>query len=424
MIDRPSLWTRSADEPAPNAALLSPAEGAADAVIVGGGYTGLATALFAAEAGLSVHVLEAREIGAGGSGRNVGLVNAGLWVPPDDLVRTLGPKVGPAFLDLFGRGPEVVFDLIERHQIRCEPRRNGTIHAAHAPRGLRDLRGRHAAWQRLGAPVELLDAAEISRLSGTGIYHGGLLDRRAGKINPMGFARGLARAALGAGARITTGTPVKALTRDRGGWRIETATGTLSAPQVVLATNAYGGDLWPGLAKAVTHIHFFQVASEPLGEASGHILPEGQGLWDTAPVMTSVTRDAAGRVILGSMGRMIGTPEAGVSARWARRRFGRLFPGMPVPRFTDGWHGRIAMTPDHMPRLCRLDAGLWAPMGYNGRGITTGTLFGRAMAAVLAGAPEQDLPLPVTPLERLPAPGLQSRFFDLAFTGNQVLRGL
>ncbi|MFW2542543.1 NAD(P)/FAD-dependent oxidoreductase [Primorskyibacter sp. 2E107] len=419
-MDRPSLWTHSAEEPPLLPEAEAPAEGAVDVAIIGGGYTGLATALFAAQAGLSVHVIEAAAIGAGGSGRNVGLINAGLWVPPDDLLQTLGPQVGPRFLDLFGRGPQTVFDLIEQHQIRCEPRRMGTIHAAHAPRGLRDLQARHAAWRRLGAPVGLLDREETAALTGTTLFHGGLLDRRAGKINPMGYARGLARAARGAGARITTATPVTALRRDGAGWRVETGRGTITAPQVVLATNAYGGDLWPALARAVTIIHFFQVATAPLGEASADILPQGQGLWDTAPVMTSLTRDGAGRVILGSMGRMIGTPQTGVSARWARRRFRRLFPEKPVPDFTEGWHGRIAMTQDHMPRICQLDRGLWAPMGYNGRGITTGTLFGRALAEMLAGAPQSSLPLPVSPLGRRAAPGLQARAFDLAFTLNQI----
>ncbi len=422
-MDSLSLWNLSAQESPMDTAAEAPVEGAPDVVVIGAGYTGLSTALFAAERGLSVHVLEAQCVGYGGSGRNVGLVNAGLWVPPDKLLDTLGPKVGPRFLELFGKGPQAVFDLIEKHQIRCEARREGSIHAAHSPAGLRDLQGRHVAWQRLGAPVDLLTREETAERTGTDFYHGGLLDRRAGKLNPMGYARGLARAARGAGARISTGVPVTGLNRHGDIWRVQTGQGVLETPQVVMATNAYGGTLWPAMQRAFSTIHFFQLATEPLGAATEAVMPGGQGLWDTAPVMTSLTRDAAGRVIIGSMGRMIGTPDSGVSARWARRRLARLFPDLGDVHFVEGWDGKIAMTPDHMPRICQLADGLWTPMGYNGRGITTGTLFGRALAEVLAGAPHDHLPLPVTSLPRLTAPGLQSRFYDLAFTANQVMRG-
>ena len=103
--------------------------------------------------GLSAHVIEAHEIGHGGSGRNVGLVNAGVWMPPAQVRAALGPDYGPRFLRRFADGPAMVFDLIERHQIRCEATRAGTIHAAHAASGLRDLEGRLREWAAMGEPV-------------------------------------------------------------------------------------------------------------------------------------------------------------------------------------------------------------------------------------------------------------------------------
>ena len=102
----------------------------------------------------------------------------------------------------------------------------------------------------------------------------------------MGYVRGLARAALGAGARIATGVRATALRRDGDGWRVETPSGTIQARTVVLATNAYTDDLWPGLSRVFTLIPYFQLATEPLGAAGDTILPGRQGLWDTAPIMT------------------------------------------------------------------------------------------------------------------------------------------
>lgn len=384
-----------------------------DLVIVGGGFTGLACALFAAQAGLSVTLLEAAQIGAGGSGRNVGLVNAGLWLPPDDLLATLGPVIGPRFLQTFSDAPGLVFELIERHQIRCEARREGTLHAAHAMAGLKGLQARHAAWGRLEAPVDLLDAEAMAEATGTRAFAGGLLDRRAGTVNPMGYARGLARAAQAAGARIIEALPVTALSRDGTGWRIDTGQGALCAGKVVLATNAYSAQLRPEVARCVSIIRYQQVATAPLGARAAHILRGGQGLWDTGLVMRSLRKDAEGRLILGTMGPLHGDAASGASRTWAARRIREWFPKMGNVSFDHAWDGRIAMTPDHLPRILRLDEGLFCPVGYNGRGITTGTVFGRALAEMLAGQGDA-LPLPLTDPEPIRFRRLRGQAIDLA----------
>ena len=88
------------------------------------------------------HVLEAEQIGFGGSGRNCGLVNAALWLPPQIVREKLGPEYGPRFIQRFGDGPEYVFSLIEKHQIQCEVTRTGTIHGAHSPKGFEAFRMR------------------------------------------------------------------------------------------------------------------------------------------------------------------------------------------------------------------------------------------------------------------------------------------
>ena len=416
-----SLWDASADEHQPTSDQLP--QHRVDVAIVGGGFTGLSTALFCAEAGLEAQVLEARQVGYGGSGRNVGLVNAGIWLPPSKVRQKLGGTYGPRFLEKFSNGPRMVFDLIERHQIRCEATRNGTIHAAHAPSGLKELQGRFDDWNAMGEPVELLGREAVAEKIGTRAFSGGLLDHRAGTINPMGYCRGLARAAKGAGARIATGVRVTALAKVDGGWRVETDQGDVTARAVVLGTNAYSDDLWPGLSKTYMVIHFFQFATEPLGNRLDGILPERQGVWTTAPVMSSLRRDTQDRLIVGSMGKIIGTSESGLSKRWARRELARLFPDLGPVAFEDAWHGQIAMTPDHLPRIHVLDEGLYTPIGYNGRGITTGTIFGQGMAGLLTGMQVSELPLPVSDVSKVTSTSLKSRFYNMAFTANQFIKG-
>lgn len=417
-----SLWdSSSAEEDYSNEDLCNDK---VDVAIVGGGFTGLSTALHCAENGLSAHVLEAKQIGFGGSGRNVGLVNAGVWHPPAKVREKLGDIYGPRFVKRFGEGPEKVFSLIERYQIRCEVTKTGTLHAAHAPSGYADLKARFQEWERLGAPVQLLDREEVTGKTGTSAFYGGLLDARAGTINPMGYCRGLARAARSAGAGISTGVRVTKLQNGEDGWRVETDKGPVVAKNVVLGTNAYTDDLWPGLRSVYTKIHYFQLATTPMGDRVQHILPERQGLWDTGQIMFSLRRDMEDRLIIGSMGTVVGSKDRGLSHRWARKQLARLFPELGPVEFEEAWHGQIAMTPDHLPRIHKLEDGLFTSIGYNGRGITTGTLFGEAISGLLTGADPKDLPLPLTDIATVPSAPIMSRLYQTAFTANQILKAI
>jgi len=148
------VWTVTA----PSHPRLYPVMGEqkSDVAIVGGGYTGLSAALHLAEAGIDVALLEAKSIGYGGSGRNVGLVNAGLWLKPDEVVEKLGEDYGERTLDVLGSSPDLVFELIDKYGIECDAVRKGTLHCAHSPGGYKVLRQREEQWQRRGAPVELL----------------------------------------------------------------------------------------------------------------------------------------------------------------------------------------------------------------------------------------------------------------------------
>ncbi len=414
-----SLWDTSAAEPEIEGRPLP--EQSVDVAIVGGGFTGLSTALHCAELGLNAHVLEAERVGFGGSGRNVGLVNAAVWLPPAEVHKYLGPIYGEKFLSVFSDAPSCVFDLIERHQIRCEATRSGTLHCAHSASGLKNLQRRHKEWRRLGAPVHLLGKEETAALVGTKRFVGGLLDKRAGTINPMGYCRGLARAAAAAGAGISTGTRVASLSRRNGKWFLETSKGTVESETVVLGTNAYTDGLWPGLQRVFSTISYLQLATEPLEGEGEEILPERQGIWDTAPIMFNCRRDAFGRLLIGTMGRVIGDAGAGLTLRWAKKQLLRTFPQLSSVRIQHAWHGQFAMTPDHMPRIYNLDENLWTPIGYNGRGITTGTVFGKAMAELLHGMPPDQLPLPVARMTSAPLGRLRSQLFDGVFSCNQLL---
>ena len=390
------LWAMTAP-PAPETTPLQ-TEAVADVAVIGAGYTGLSTALHLAERGLRVTVLEGAEIGFGGAGRNVGLVNAGMWVMPEALCAGLGDHFGNRLIDLLGDGPRQVFELVARHGIACEAEHQGTLHLAVGTKGLAEVQERARQWQKRGAPVEVLSAEATAAKVGTGAYAGALLDRRAGTIQPLAYARGLARAAIAAGAVIHTRSPAMGLARDGAGWRIATSQGALHAKWVVMGTDAYAsGPVFPEIRTQQVHLPYFNFATEPLpADLLARITPEREGCWDTREVLTSFRRDAAGRLVFGSVGALR-RGGAAVHRAWALRAMARLWPELKGIQIEAAWYGQIGMTADNLPRFHRLAETVITVCGYNGRGIAPGTVFGKLLAGVVAGeVADADLPLPVT----------------------------
>jgi glycine/D-amino acid oxidase-like deaminating enzyme len=385
----------------------------ADVIVLGGGYTGLSTALHLAEGGTDVALLEAVEIGFGGAGRNVGLVNAGTWAMPNELPRLLGPIYGERLLETLGNGPKLVFDLIERHGIECEVERAGTLHCAVGADGLAELQQRAAQWSSRGAPVRLLDEAETAAKVGTPAYSASLLDLRAGTIQPLAYARGLARAAIRAGARIFTQSPATAAERAGNAWTVRSRAGAVTAGWIVVATDAYTQGLWPIIRDEQVHLPYFNFATQPLSDnLRKSILPERQGAWDTKQILSSFRFDRSGRLIFGSVGALRGTGTH-IHRNWARRALKGLFPHLAEIHFESEWYGKIGMTDDHLPKFHKLAPNVIGFSGYNGRGIAPGTTFGRVLAGHVSGQiDEQALPLPVTEPKRRSLRRIREIFYE------------
>ncbi|UJW74976.1 NAD(P)/FAD-dependent oxidoreductase [Rhizobium sp. SL42] len=393
------LWEKTAPAAPKTTKLVG--DHKADVVIVGGGYTGLSAALHLAESGTSVILLEGKEIGFGGAGRNVGLINAGMWVMPDDLPGELGAIHGERLLDLLGNGPGVVMDIIERHGISCELERAGTLHCSVGATGQKEIEARAEQWQRRGAPVELLNASETERKIGTGVYAGSLLDKRAGTLQPLAYARGLAAAAIKAGATLHTSSPVVSYDRrsdtNGDGWRVVTADGRVTAQWVIVATDAYSEGPFKAVREEQVHLPYFNFATVPLGDnLRKTLLAERQGCWDTKEVLSSFRMDKAGRLVFGSVGALRGTGLA-IHKSWARRALKSIFPQIGDIAFECEWYGKIGMTSNALPRFHKFAPGIIGFSGYNGRGIAPGTVFGKTLAGHILGQISEDqLPLPLT----------------------------
>lgn len=374
----------------------------ADIVVVGAGFTGLSAALALAEAGNDVLVLEARHVGWGGSGRAWGQVAAAAKFMPAKVERDFGPEAGRRINDAAVQGPDLVFGLVQQYGMRCDAIQTGNLIAAHTPAQERMVAGTARDLQRRGFPVDILDETRTRRMIGSDRYRLALFDHRGGHLNPLGYARGLARAAIGKGARIHEGMAVTALAREGGNWVLTTPRGPVTTKGVILATNAFTDDvLFPGVGRELMPVRAYQAVSEPLSaEALQMVLPGRQPLNDTRKLFSGVRLWPDGRLQIGVDG-----PPFGMAGKpfleTANRRIGMMYPFLRGLRWEYAWGGWVDMTADEYPRLHELAPGLWSGYGFSGRGIAIGTLLGRDLATLAAGGSRDALVHPVSPLAPL-----------------------
>ncbi|MEZ5925923.1 MAG: FAD-binding oxidoreductase [Hyphomicrobiaceae bacterium] len=390
----------------------------AEVAVIGGGFSGLSTALHLAERGTDVRLLEADEVGWGGSGRNAGLVNAGLFVDPSVIVGHYGERHGPGFARLLGNAPLLVRELIERHRIDCDAGDRGIVKAAHSNAALRTVQETVRQWQDLGEPVELLSAADVARRTGSSFYKGGLIDHRSFTIEPLAYARGLADAAVEAGAKLHARSRARRIEAVAGGVRIETDQGTLAAKRAVIATGAYDQALLPSLTRAFVPVGYFLVATEPLSHnMRAQVLPEKQAVYDTQPSLLSVRYNREHRLVVGNLGWL---PPERSGRTWAGHVLRELFPMLGDIRFTHGWSGVLDMTDDHMPWLAEPMPNVLMVGGFNGRGIGPGTAWGKVLADWAASGDASSLPIRPQAVPNIRSRWIKGHAYQAAFKGYRL----
>jgi len=378
----------------------------ASVAIIGAGLTGLSAALHLAEQGVKTVVLDSRTPGWGASGRNGGQVNPGLKHDPGRIMADFGPDLGARMAALSGQAPDFVFNLIKRHQIQCEAIQSGTLRAAPRPELVAALRETHDQWLHRKAPVALLDPSETHAMTGTSRYAGALLDRRGGQLHPLKFTLGLARAALAAGATIHGETPARRIRRTDGNWHVETPAGTVHAEKLILATNGYTDDLWPGLRRAILPVFSAITASAPLPAATARdIMPGRSVLYEIGPITVYYRLDAENRLLMG--GRSVQRPVSGAAPlRYLSDYAETLWPALRGIQWTHGWSGQLAITRDHYPHVHAPHETVLACLGYNGRGVAMSTALGPELARRIIGGASARFDMPVTQIKMIPFHGL------------------
>jgi len=360
----------------------------ADVCVVGGGFTGVATALTLAERGYAVALLEANRIGWGASGRNGGqLINgiSGLA----KVEKKYGRGVSDLLWDLRWRGNEIVHERVARYGIRCDLK-NGYVEGALKPRHLRELEGWAGELERRRFPWAwaLWDRQAIREALGTDAFIGGFVNHRDGHLHPLNLCLGEARAARSLGARIFEHSAVIGIDHGRRP-RVRTERGRVSADAVVLAGNAYLA-LEPGrLSNLVFPAGSFIVATEPLdAQLAAAIHPHDLAVSDMNHVLDYYRLSADRRLLYGGRCNYSGREPADIAAA-IRPRMLKTYPQLESARIDFQWGGAIGIVLNRVPVLGRIDGNVYYCLGYSGHGVNASHIMGEVMADAIGGTLEK-----------------------------------
>lgn len=414
----PSYYAASAN-PFPAQPVLQ-GEIEADLVVVGGGFTGLSAALHAAEAGLSVVVLEGERIGWAASGRNGGQMIPGLrWSAPE-LVAQFGVDRARALASLAYSAAALVRERIARHAIACDLRQ-GHFHAAARPGHLDAMkRERDCLGTLIGYDgLRIVEASEVADYVASPLYHGGAYDAQGGHLHPLNYALGLAGAALDAGVRIFEGSRVSAI--DHSGPVVaRTAQGLVRARHGVLACDTFIGALDRKLGAMTMGIANYNVATAPLTqEQANALIPSGAAVADSKFVLNYYRLSADHRLIFGGGEKYTPRPPGDI-AGFVRPFLERVFPQLKGIGIDHAWGGMVGVTLNRLPHMGRIGQSFYAH-GWSGHGVLVTTLAGQLIAQALQGRSEgferfatlPSRPFPGGPLLRHPLSVLGMLYYAL-----------
>ena len=416
-----SLWV-AVTPPGPDLPrLIGTAE--ADVVVIGGGFTGLSTALHLREAGVEVAIVEAMEPGWGASGRNNGQVIPTLSRhDPEDIIARHG-AAGERFVGLVRDSASVLFDLAARYQIPAEQEQTGWVQPVHSPGRIKIAERRVRQWSKFGAPVELLSRDETRQMLGSEAWFGGFWNRTGGHINPLALSRGLARVVLERGGRIYARSPALSAERRNDRWIVRTEKAEISGRVLIVATNAYTGEfsksLMPAIAHEIMPVLSWQMATQSLSDTAREtIIPGRQAMSDTHGELYFARYDARNRLVTG--GAVIGPGnKPGRLKVTVAERLQRLWPQIGPVEFDYVWNGYLGMTTDSFPRIHRLGRNAYGWTGCNGRALALSIALGDELSKAVRGVAEKDLALPFSEPVPILAHGWRSRLEPLRLLVNR-----
>ena len=358
----------------------------ADVCVIGGGFTGISTALTLSERGYNVCVLEANRIGWGASGRNGGQLIGG--ISGEQKLIESDPALGDLVWEMRWRGNDIVRERVEKYDISCDLK-HGFVDVAIRPRHVRDLEIAERELERRAFPYEhkLLSMAETRDALGTEAYIGALQIMGNGHLHPLNLCIGEAQAAASQSAQLFEQSAVMRI--DNGeAVRVSTAEGSVTADYAVIAGNAYQ-QFNKSLRGRFFPVRSYIIATEPLSEEQlDTINPHDFAVCDPNFVLEYFRLSADKRLLFGGRCNYFGE-EQNVIAAQLKPRMLKIYPQLQNTAIEFAWGGTIAVPVNRVPQIGRLAPNVFYSNAYSGHGVNVTHLAGEILADVIEGTAER-----------------------------------
>jgi glycine/D-amino acid oxidase-like deaminating enzyme len=380
------FWTDDHPRPADLGAAQVPSE--SDVVVVGSGYTGLSAARELAMLGKSVTVVDAGDIASGASSINGGQVNYGPKASAKRVFEQHGPALGRRIWDASMAAIDAVEELVSDEDIACDFSRPGAVELAYRASDFDDLVA-ESRWMAhyLDFETEPIPQARMDEVIDSDHFACALVDFSGGSLHPAKYAFGLAGATAERGASLVGNAEVTAIERRGAGFTVTTGKGTVRTGAVIMATNGYtSSGLVPGLRRQIVPVGSYQIATEPLGEATAErLLPKRRNAWTARRLLNYFKRSPDDRILFGGRHTLSTGRELMRSAIDLRASLLQVFPELEDAEITHTWSGTVGVTFDLLPHIGTID-GVWYAMGYSGHGVGLSTYLGREVGRIVGGA--------------------------------------
>ncbi|AFU98432.1 NAD(P)/FAD-dependent oxidoreductase [Simiduia agarivorans] len=359
-----------------------------DVCIVGGGFTGVSTALHLVERGYSVALVEANRIGWGASGRNGGQITGNMG---DGTWRVRNSQGDEAYRKVWQMGVdcvEIIRERVEKYQIDCDLKW-GHFTAALSDKHLRQLQEYKQQMEANGyqKSLQLVGKDEVSQFVNTGVYLGGLVNMGHGHVHPLKLCVGEAQAAQKLGAHIYEHSPVQRIVRgDKP--RVVTEQGSITARHLVMAGNAYMFGLVDKLDGMVIPAPSYVMATEPLGEARARaLMPADMGVYDMRIALDYYRLSADKRLLFGGLCNYFGQEAKDIRAALTPNML-KIFPELEGVNVEFAWGGKIGISMNRIPQFGVIDNNIFYAQGYSGHGLAPTHMAGKVLADAIAGERE------------------------------------
>jgi gamma-glutamylputrescine oxidase len=360
----------------------------ADVCVVGGGFSGVSTALSLVERGYSVALVEANRIGWGASGRNGGQVINGIS-GLEKIRKKHGDGIANMLWDLKWRGNDIIYDRVEKYDIQCDLK-GGFLEVAVKPEQLSylDEYVEERVAHNFPYKYEIWDRQETCDRLGTNSFHGGFICYRDGHVHSLNLCIGEARAAHGLGVKIFEQSPVVDIEHGARP-KVRTANGVIEADSVVLAGNAYSQFEPKHLSNLVFPAGSYIIGTEPLSEdVVNEINPLDVAVCDLNEVVDYFRLSADKRLLYGGACNYSGRDPASIKS-YILPRMLKVYPQLKDVRIDFEWGGKIGIVLNRIPAVGRINGNVYYCQGYSGHGVAATHIMGEVMAEAIAGTMEK-----------------------------------